>query len=173
MPTPQKEKTINELAERFKRSKLLVLADYRGLTMAEISALRRQLRPYGIDFHVTKNTLASIAAKNTGLDDLVALLEGPTAIAFVEGDIVEPSRTISDFARTSKVFKVKAGLLSGRAITAEQVASLATLPPREVLIGRVLGGMQAPIAGFVGVLNANLAGFVRVLDARRAQLEAA
>ncbi|MCL5961381.1 MAG: 50S ribosomal protein L10 [Chloroflexi bacterium] len=173
MPTPQKQKTVEELSKRLSQSQLLVLADYRGLTVADLSNLRRQLREHGVEFQVAKNTLAALAAKSVGLEGLLPLLEGPTAIAFVEGGIVAPSKVLSDYARTSKVFSIKAGLLKGRAISAEDVASLATLPPREVLLARVLGGMQAPMTGLVTVLNANLQGLVRVLDGRRAQLAGA
>lgn len=173
MPTPQKQKTVEELSKKFGESQLLVLADYRGLTVAEISALRRQLREQGVELQVTKNTLAALAAKDAQLEGLVSLLEGPTAVAFVGKEIVGPSKVLSEYARTSKIFKIKAGLLNGRTISPEEVISLATLPSREVLLAKVLGGMQTPVAGLVTVLSANISALARVLEARRAQLAGA
>ena len=173
MATQKKVETVETLKRLLSESSALLLTDYRGLGVAEIGDLRRQLRTAGAEYHVTKNTLVRRAAEEVGIKTFDGLLEGPTAIAFVREDPAKAAKVLSDFARTSRVMSIKGGWLGDRLISAEQVASLATLPPREELLGRLLGQMNAPIAGLVTVLSANISGLARVLQARADQLAAA
>ena len=171
MPTERKAQTIEELAERLRRSPMGVLTDYRGLTVSEITALRRQLREAGGDYVVAKNTLLRIAAEQAGVKGLEPLLEGPTAVAFSDHRLSELAKSLSSYAKTARAFSIKGGYLEGRAISVQDIERIATLPSREQLLAQLMGSMQAPIAGLVNVLNATLSSIVYVLDARRRQLE--
>jgi len=134
--------------------------------------LRRKLRESGIEYKVVKNTLARFAAERADKDAIVNLFEGPVAIAFGYGDITESARTLADYIRTSKTsLVIKGGFLGDRPLTSEEVMTLSTLPPREVLLAKVLGGMQAPIATLVSYLTTPIRGIVGVLQARIQQLE--
>ncbi len=173
MPTAAKAAAIEEIKKQLQRSKLAVMSDYRGLNVAEITNLRRRIREAGADFHVTKNTLLRIAADAAGIVGLDPLLVGPTAVAYGAGDEVAMAKLLTEYSKASRSFSIKGGLLEKKYITAAQISELATLPAREVLIGRVVGGMQAPISGLVGVLNGILSGLVYVLNARTEQLKSA
>jgi len=168
----EKERVIGELTERLKTSETLIVADYRGLTMTDIDNLRGTLIANGATFTVVKNTLGRIAAKESGNDALLALLEGPTAIAFLEtdGDMVAAAKALADSARETKVLEIRGGVMQGRAMTAAEVESLATLPPAEVLRGQVLGAIIAPLSAFAALLNAPLQNLVGLIDARIEQL---
>ena len=173
MPTKQKAKTIEELSKKLAKSPVSILTDYRGLTVAEMSQLRKQLRQAGVRYEVAKNTLARYAAQQAGIRALDSYLAGPTAIAFGAADVSEPAKLLIEYERGSRVFKIKGGLLGTRVLSAEDVKTLAALPPREVLVAKVLGGMNAPIASLVGVLGGPMRAFVQVLRARQEQLAAA
>jgi large subunit ribosomal protein L10 len=167
-----KEQVVNELVERLRSSETLIVADYRGLSMTEIDDVRTKLLAHGARFSVVKNTLTRRAAEEAGVKDLVGLLEGPTAIAFVqEGDMVAVAKTLNDTARQTKILTIKGGILQGETMTAEQVVELAGLPPVEILKGRTLGVIVAPLHAFVGLISAPLRDLVSVTDARRRQLE--
>jgi large subunit ribosomal protein L10 len=167
-----KEQVVNELVERLRSSETLIVADYRGLSMTEIDDVRTKLLAHGARFSVVKNTLTRRAAEEAGVKDLVGLLEGPTAIAFVqEGDMVAVAKTLNDTARQTKILTIKGGILQGETMTAEQVVELAGLPPVEILKGRTLGVIVAPLHAFVGLISAPLRDLVGVTDARRRQLE--
>lgn len=174
MPTTRKVNAVKELANELARSQMAVLADYRGLTVAEIGQLRRQLRQGDTVLAVTKNTLLKRAAEERGLDSAInAMLAGPTAVAFVHSpDIAKTAKALSDYARVSKVFTVKGAILGTKVFGADRVQQLADLPSREVLLGRVVGGMQAPISGLVTVLSGTVRGLMYVLQARQDQLTA-
>ena len=169
----EKEVIVAELAERLRQTQTLIVADYRGLTMTDIDALRGELLRHGARFSVVKNTLTRRAAEAAGADALLALLEGPTAIAFLdlEADPVAAAKALRDAARQTRVLAIRGGILQGRTMSAEEVESLATLPPIEALKGQTLGLILAPLNTFAGLLNAPLRNFVGVLDARRRQLE--
>ena len=168
-----KERVVRDLVERLRSSETLILADYRGLSMSEIDDVRTKLLEHGARFSVVKNTLTKRAAEEAGVKDLLALLEGPTAIAFVqEGDMVAVAKTLSDAARDTKVLEIKGGILQGQPMTAEQVRDLAKLPPVDVLKGRTLGIIVAPLHAFVGLVGAPLRDFVGIIDARTRQLQA-
>src|SRR5262249_27291493 len=146
MKKEQKEQVVDELTARLKAAETLLVADYRGLTMPQIDDLRTRLIASGAKFTVTKNTLTRRAAEAAGTDALLALLDGPTAIAFLEadGDMVAAAKALADSARETKVLEIRGGIMQGRAVTAAEVESLATLPPADVLGGQVLGASVAP-----------------------------
>ena len=167
-----KEKVIAELAERLRASDTLLVADYRGLTMSEIDGLRGELIKHGARFSVVKNTLTRRAAEEAGVPALLALLEGPTAIAFIEtgGDVVAAAKALDATARGTKVLTVRGGVLDGSAIRAEDVKSLAALPPTNVLRAQLLGAIAGPLTAVVGLLAAPLRDLVGLIDARIEQL---
>ena len=172
MKKEDKEQVVAELTERLRTSDTLLVADYRGLTMPQIDALRSRLIESGARFTVVKNTLTRRAAEAAGADALLTLLEGPSAIAFLEadGDMVAAAKALADSARESRVLAIRGGVMQGRAITAEEVQSLAILPPLDVLRGQVLAAIIAPITAIAGLVNAPLQNLYGLLDARIEQL---
>ncbi len=170
MPTARKEEAVAELQELIDRSSAVILTDYRGLSVSALTNLRAQLRGADAEYHIAKNTLTTLAARNAGVEGLEPSLEGPTALTFAFGDPAAPAKVLNDFARTSRMLSIKAGLLNKRPISAADVQSLATIEPREVLIAKVLGGLNSPIASLVGVLNASISSIAYVLQARIDQL---
>jgi len=173
MKKEDKEKVVAELTERLKASDTLLVADYRGLTMPQIDELRSKLLESGARFTVVKNTLTRRAAEAAGADALLALLEGPSAIAFLDagGDMVAAAKALADSARDTKVLAIRGGIMQGRTVTAAEVESLATLPPVDILRGQVLGAVVAPLTTFVALLNAPLQNLIGLIDARIEQLE--
>jgi large subunit ribosomal protein L10 len=169
-----KQQVVEELTERLKTAETLIVADYRGLTMPQIDTLRGRLLEQGARFSVVKNTLTRRAAEAAGSEALLALLEGPTAIAFLEagGDPAAVAKTISDVARDTRILQIRGGVLEGRAMTAEEVDSLAKLPPVDVLRGQVLGAIVAPLTAMLALLTAPLQSLHGLIDARIEQLEA-
>jgi large subunit ribosomal protein L10 len=167
-----KQKLVADLTDRLKSSETLIVADYRGLTMPQIDDLRTELLKHGAKFTVVKNTLTRRAAEAAGAEALLALLEGPTAIAFLEtdGDPVAVAKAIGATARDTKVLAVRGGMLDGRPITAEEIETLAKLPPLEQLRGQVLGAVTAPLYAIVRLFNAPLQNLVGLIDARVEQL---
>jgi large subunit ribosomal protein L10 len=167
-----KERVVAELTERLRTTETLIVADYRGLTMPQIDELRTKLLEHGARFAVVKNTLTKRAAELAGAEGLLALLEGPTAIAFLEsdGDPVAVAKALSDAARTTRVLEVRGGVLDGRPIQAGEIESLAKLPPVDVLRGQVLGAVAAPLMTIMGLFTAPLQDLYGVLDARIDQL---
>jgi large subunit ribosomal protein L10 len=172
MKREQKEQVVEELAARLKAAETLLVADYRGLTMPQIDELRTRLLESGARFTVVKNTLTRRAAEAAGTDGLLALLDGPSAIAFLEadGDMVAAAKALADAARETHVLEIRGGIMQGRAVTAAEVETLAKLPPADVLRGQVLGAIVAPLTTFVGLLNAPLQNLVGLIDARIEQL---
>ena len=174
MHKQDKERLVSELTERLKGAQTLIVADYRGLTNAEIDALRGVLLEQGARFSVVKNTLTRRAAEAAGADALLALLEGPTAIAFLEsgGDPAAVAKALADTARTTRVLAIKGGLLEGRPMSAEEVDALAKLPPADVVRSQVLGAITAPLTTLVALFNAPLQDLVGLIDAKIEQLQA-
>ena len=172
MKKEDKEKVVSELTERLKASETLLVADYRGLTMPQIDALRSRLIESGASFTVVKNTLTRRAAEAAGADALLTLLEGPSAIAFLEadGDMVAAAKALADSAKESRVLEIRGGVLQGRTMSAAEVEALATLPPLEILRGQVLGAIIAPVTAFAALVNAPLQNLVGLIDARIDQL---
>ena len=174
MQKEDKERLVAELTEKLRVSETMIVADYRGLTMPQIDALRSRLIEHGARFTVVKNTLTRRAAEAAGVDALLAMLEGPTAIAFIEadGDTVAVAKALADSAKDTKVLEVRGGLMQGRVITGADVEELATLPPLEVLRGQVIGAIIAPLSSLVALVNAPLQNLYGLIDARIEQLEA-
>ncbi|MHB1134480.1 MAG: 50S ribosomal protein L10 [Chloroflexota bacterium] len=174
MPTPRKLDAVKELAADLSQAQLVVLADYRGLSVSDIGKLRRDLRKSETQLSIAKNTLIKLAAEQTGVETSINdMLAGPTAIAFVRTtDIARSAKALSDYARVSKTFSIKGAVLGKRVVNASRVQEIADLPPREVLVGRVLGTMQAPIAGLVTVLGGTVRSLLYALQARSDQLNA-
>ena len=172
MKKEDKELVVAELTERLRTSDTLLVADYRGLTMPQIDLLRTRLLESGATFSVVKNTLGRRAAEAAGSDALLTLLEGPSAIAFLaaDGDMVAAAKALADMARESKILAIKGGVLQGRSVTAEEVESLATLPPLDVLRGQVLAAIIAPVTALLGLVTAPLQNLYGLIDARIEQL---
>lgn len=161
----QKKQLVSELSEKLKGSCVGVLVNYKGITVAEDTKLRKDLREAGAEYFVVKNTMLSRAATDAGINGLDPVLEGTTALAISEDDYVSAAKILSKFADTSKTFKVKAGFIDGEVVGEAEVKDLAKLPSKEVLVAQVLGGLNAPISGFVGVLSATMRGLVIALNA--------
>lgn len=172
MRLEQKKETVSELADKLERANIAITTSYRGLTVAQMTELRRKLRQEQIEYRVVKNNLVRFAAERTGREGLTGVIQGPTAIAFGYGDVAVPAKTLLDHIRSTKIeLGIIGGLMGNRVLSAAEVTALATLPSREVLIARMLSGMQGSIYGLVNVLNANIAGLVNLLNARKQQLE--
>jgi large subunit ribosomal protein L10 len=168
----QKEQVVAELAERLRTSDTLIVADYRGLTMPQIDALRGELLKHGARFQVVKNTLTRRAAEVAGTEHLLAMLEGPTAIAFVEseGDPAAVAKALAAAAKETNVIELRGGVMQGRPITAEEVETLSKLPSLDVLRSQVLGAITGPVTTIVALFNAPLQNLVGLIDARIDQL---
>lgn len=167
MPTDTKRQAVTELADLLRNSSAIAVADYRGLKVSDMQAVRRTLRESGVQLHIAKNRLLKIAADEADRTELKPMLTGPTALATIAGDEAAMAKALADaFRPYSRVgVSLRGGMLGSTAIDASQLARLATLPSREVLLGRIAGGMAAPIAGMAGVLAANLRNLVGVLTA--------
>jgi large subunit ribosomal protein L10 len=172
MQKEDKARVVAELTERLRSADTLIVADYRGLTMPQIDDLRGKLLEHGARFTVVKNTLTRRAAKDAGADALLALLEGPSAIAFIEadGDMVAVAKALADSARDTKVLAIRGGILAGREISADDVDELSKLPPLEILRGQVIGAVIAPLNQLVALVNAPLQDLYGLIEARIEQL---
>jgi large subunit ribosomal protein L10 len=173
MPTARKEAAVQELRNRLAGAQNLFLTDFAGLTVEEITKLRGELRKDGSTYAVVKNTLFKIAAGDDVAKQLDAFLAGPTGIVFAGTDPVAPAKAIKQFADDSKKLGIKAAYIDGKLVDKKQVETLAALPPKSELIGRLVGSLASPLRGLVTVLSGNQSGLVRVLNAIREQKEAA
>lgn len=167
MARPEKEAAVAELQNKLSSSQSVILADYRGLNVQEVTELRKKLREVGVEFKVAKNTLTKLAAKNAAIEGLDDLLEGPIALAFGYDDPVAPAKVLAEFAKDHQNLELKGGLLEGKVIDLNMVNSLAKLPSKEALLTQVAGLLQAPIRNLVNVLSAPLRNTVYVLEAVR------
>jgi len=172
MDRSEKERLVAELTERLKASETMIVADYRGLTVTELDELRTKLIEHGARFSVVKNTLTKRAAESAGIDALLAMLEGPTAIAFLEsdGDPVAVAKALDDAAK-AEVLVIKGGLLDGAEIAADDVKRLAKLPPTDTLRAQLVGALAGSLTTVVGLFAAPMRDIVGVLDSRIRQLE--
>jgi len=161
---PEKEAVVKELTDKFGTAKSLVITDYLGLNVAEITELRSKLREAGVEFKVVKNTLATIAANDVEMEEMTEFFSGPTAIAFGEEDAVSPAKILVEYAKEHEVLEIKAGFLNGEIISKEKVESLAEIPSREELLAKAFASMKAPLTGLVNVLQGNIRGLVQVLN---------
>ncbi|MCH3959946.1 MAG: 50S ribosomal protein L10 [Selenomonas sp.] len=174
----KKQAVVAELKEQLTSAKGVVLTGYKGLTVAQDTALRREFREAGVTYHVVKNTMLRLAAQEAGIEGLADHLEGTTAFAFSAEDAVAPAKVIGGFIKKNKldesgVLTIKVGMVEGQVIDVNEVKALATLPSREELIAKMLGSMNAPISNTVNVLQGVIRNAVYVLDAVRAQKESA
>src|SRR3954453_8757162 len=172
MQKEDKERIVSELTDKLRTAETLIVADYRGLTMPQIDALRGKLIENGAKLSVVKNTLTRRAAEAAGADALLALLEGPSAIAFIEtdGDMVAVAKALADSARETRVLEIRGGVMQGRAISGDDVVELSKLPPLDVLRGQVLGAIVGPLQTLHGRVSAPLQNLVGLIDARIEQL---
>ncbi len=166
-----KAETVAALHAKFGVVKGAVVSDYRGLNVQEMSNLRKQLRAVDVELHVVKNTLARRAAAETDFERVVESFVGPTSIAFTEGDVVAMAKVMTEYAKGEPKLEIRAGLAEGQALTPEQVAALAELPPREVLLAQALGSLKSPLSGLVGVLQGVIRQLVYVLNAIQQEKE--
>jgi large subunit ribosomal protein L10 len=154
MPRPEKVQAVAEIKERIEGSQAVFLAEYAGLSVKDQQALRRDLRDNGAEFKVVKMTLARLATGELEIESLDELLLGPTGLTFVEGDPVGPAKVLKEFAKGHETFTIKGGLLGAEFLTPEKIAELASIEPREVLLAKLAGAMQAPMANLAGLLAA-------------------
>ena len=161
----EKQIIVDALVEKMKNASAGVLVDYKGITVANDTKLRRELRSAGVEYNVIKNTMLHLATERLGYQALDSHLNGTTALAISPTDPVAAAKVLTKYAKKNENFKIKAGFVEGKVINREEVSSLAELPPREVLIAKVLGGFNAPLSGLVNVLNGNLRGLVVALNA--------
>jgi len=166
-PRADKVEVVGELETVFKASSALFVTEYRGLTVAEISDLRRRIRPCGGQYHVVKNTLIRRAVGDQLTPELETLLSGPTAVAFATGDSVETAKILLQFLKEIRrpEIKLKGGYVDGKIYSVDQVTALSKIPPREVVLATAIGTMQAPLNNFAGTLNGILSEFARTLQA--------
>lgn len=160
-----KQAVVASIKEKFEQSQSAILFDYRGLTVAEVTELRKQCREQGVDYQVLKNTMIELAAKECGITGLDSYLKGPTAVAFGMKDAVAPAKVLTEFIKKSKKCEIKCGVVDGQFIDAAGVQALSELPPKEVLVAKLMGSINAPISNFVGVLSATLRSLVYAINA--------
>jgi large subunit ribosomal protein L10 len=172
-PRAEKVAVVTEVQAKLAAADAIIVTEYRGLSVGQLAALRRQLRTSGGEYKVYKNTLARFAAENAGIGGLDELLVGPTAITFVQGDVAAVSKSLRDAARTNPLLVIKGGVMAGKTLSAKDVDSLAELPSREVLLARFAGALQAPLAKTANLLQALPRNFAYGLKALIEQQEAA
>ncbi len=172
-PRPEKVAEVQDLEQRLRTSPVVILTDYRGLSVSEIGALRSRLREASLEYRVAKNTLLTRAAEQAGLTGLASYLVGPTAVVFGRDDPGAPARILQEFIRQYRKLEIKGGMVEGQALGPEGVQALATLPSKRELIAKLLGTMQGPLRSLVTVLTGPARGLVTALDAVRKQREAA
>ncbi len=166
MNKESKQQVVTELHEKLQRAKAVFLADFRGMNVGKATELRNELRKAAVEYKVVKNTLLELASRETDKESLRPFFTGPTAVALSYDYPVAAAKVLSKFAKEQQAtFKLKGGVLTGKAISVPDIQALADLPSREVLLAKLLGSMQAPAANFVGVLAAVPGSFVRVLAA--------
>jgi large subunit ribosomal protein L10 len=166
MPTEAKRETIAELTEETRSSKAMIVSEYRGLRVSQLGEIRRSLRKQNVTYHVVKNRLMKIAAKDAGSDAVGVLLTGPTAIAFIKGDEGTSAKAVLDAFRPYRLIKVTGGVIGGQVLDTDGVARLSRLPGRDILLGQVAGAIAAPMSSMAGLFDAplrDIAGLVQAL----------
>ncbi len=172
MPTPRKVAMLDEIKDRMGRASIAISADYRGLTVAQLTELRRALRPANAEVKIVKNTIAAMAAEQAGRPELQGLLQGPTALALGFGDPVAPVKALTEHLRARRLqLTIHGGWLEGRVLNRAEVESIATLPSREQLIADVVGKLQSPLYNLTGLLQASIRNFAGLVEARAQQLD--
>ncbi|EOD01484.1 50S ribosomal protein L10 [Caldisalinibacter kiritimatiensis] len=168
----KKKQIVSEIKEKIDNAQSVVLVDYRGLNVEEVTELRKKFREAGVEYKVYKNTLMRFAFKDAGLEEFNEYLTGPNAVAFGYEDPVSPAKVTHEFAKEHETLEIKAGVVDGKVISLEEVKSLAELPSKEQLIAQVLGGLNGPISGFANVLQANIRNLAYALNAIKEKKEA-
>ncbi|WP_066503507.1 50S ribosomal protein L10 [Abyssisolibacter fermentans] len=168
----QKKQVVMEIQNKIEKAQAIVLVDYRGLNVEEVTELRKKFTEADVEYRVYKNSMMRFAFKNSGLEEFNQYLTGPNAIAFSDSDPVAPAKITDEFAKKHENLEIKAGVVDGEIIDLNKVKELAALPPREVLIAQVLGGLNAPISGFANVLQGTIRNLVYALDQVKEQKEA-
>jgi large subunit ribosomal protein L10 len=161
----QKKEAVNQLAEKIKEAKTVVIADYKGLTVEEDTEMRNALRKSGVEYRVVKNNLIKLALEKNEVTELEQYLKGPTAIAMSTEDVVAPAKVLSEYSKKFKKVELKAGIVEGKIFNADELKTIAELPSKEELIAKAIGGMKSPLYGLVNVLNGNIRGLVIALNA--------
>ncbi|RJP19165.1 MAG: 50S ribosomal protein L10 [Candidatus Abyssobacteria bacterium SURF_5] len=172
MARPEKEKLVDELKQRLTDSEVSILTEYTGLNVQAMTDLRNQLRKAAVDYRVFKNTLARIAAQQTGLEEVLQFIQGATGYAF-SNDPVATAKVLADFSKANPNMKIKCAVLKGKVVAGERVQAIASLPPREVLLAQVLGQMKAPMTGLVNVLSGPIRNLIYAIEDLRKKKEAA
>lgn len=149
-----KEAKVAEIKEKMEKAECIVLADYQGLTVEEATELRKKMREEGVEYKVFKNTLSILAAKELGYDGITDLFQGPISVAFGYEDPTAPARILNDFAKDHKKLELKGGMVQGEVYDENKIKALAAIPPRDVLIAKLLGSFKAPVSNFAYLINA-------------------
>lgn len=174
MPTQRKIDEVAEIEEKLRKCSIAISTEFKGVSVAQMGELRRQLRAAGVEYMVVKNTLAGIAADRTNRGGLRGVIRGATGLAFGYGEPADPAKTLADYIRTSRVgVTISGAVMEGLVLNGDEVQHLATLPPKPVLMSQLMGNMLAPLSGLVYSLNFHISGLARVLEGRRKQLEIA
>lgn len=174
MPTPKKAAELAELEEQVRRATVTISTGYRGMKVADMTAMRRRMHEAGVEVHVVKNTLLRIASERAGKAELAGIVAGPTALVFGFGDPSAAARAVTEYVRTARnALTIQGAYLDGQTFAADQVTDLANLPSRETLIAQFVGGMQSPLATFAGLLTGVVREFAGLIDARAQQVEGA
>jgi large subunit ribosomal protein L10 len=160
-----KTQNVEEIKGKIKDAESIILVDYRGLDVEQLTELREQYRKAGVEYKVYKNTMMRFAFKDSGFEGFNEFLKGPSAVAFGYGDPVQAAKITSEFAKDNEKLEIKAGIVDGKIINVDQVKDLADLPSKEVLIAQALGGLNAPIQGFANVLQGTIRSLAIVLNA--------
>lgn len=170
----EKERIVSELAERLRAAETLIVTDYRGLSVGQLEEVRTKLLAHGVRYRIVKNSLTRLAAEEAGADELLELIDGPTAIAFLEGDAdpAAAAKVLNETASTGRVLVVRGGIFEGKRISDADLEKLASLPPTDVLRAQLAGALAAPLGTILGLFSAPLRDFVNVIDARIKQLSA-
>ncbi|MFH1335118.1 MAG: 50S ribosomal protein L10 [Candidatus Zixiibacteriota bacterium] len=161
----EKEKTVDDLKEKLSLTRSLILTDFRGLNVEDLSRLRRDLKKGGAEYRITKNTLIRMAARESGYEAIVDYLKGPTGLVFSYQDPISPAKVLYEFLLKSDKPKIKTIWLEGKLFGENQLKRLATLPSKEVVLTQIVGSLNAPMANFVGTLQGMLRNLVGVIDA--------
>ncbi|MDO5717121.1 MAG: 50S ribosomal protein L10 [Tissierellia bacterium] len=167
----KKEALVSEIKEKIEKSQSMVLVDYRGLNVDKVTQLRKSYREAGVEYKVYKNTMMTRAFNDLGYEEFTKFFEGPNGIAFSYEDAVGAAKISNDFAKENDALTIKAGIVDGKIVGLDEIKALAELPPKEVLIAQVLGGLNSPIQGFANVLSGTMRSLVTALDAIRAKQE--
>lgn len=172
MPTPRKVAWLDEMKDRMNRASIAISADYRGLTVAQLTELRRALRPANVEVNVVKNRIAAMAAEQAGRPEIAQIFNGPTALAIGFGDPVEPVKLLTEHLRARRLnLTIHGGWMEGKILDRAEVESIATLPSREQMVADVVGKLQSPLYNFAGLLQSTMRNFAGLIDSRANQLE--